>query len=372
MNTDNQQNVLPVRPFQNPSNSSEDIVDINRVDKNPVLVITSPVPPAFAVKQEPLSESLNAFKDSDVVYVSPVLEILTISDDEEKIAARQPTDSEQSKRVDRFWQELRKDSQDEENLSEDPHGLGSEYNLIMYERARKNAARKLVPKKTTSVRSDLKSKINFIDEGSNTDSGNNENNGNTDQAELNNFSLFFSTQLMLDYASNVAAAKSMSFVKSLSSINSTFYNQHFGHVSFNSRIERVIYCRDRGLQISINLPQFSLYNVSLRTCESIKQALNINEQDWLVLCKNIGFLESYSFNEYINGEKQSQFEFTVKKFLNLYFSTLSHFKCFRFYEISNNNDIECDNLVMNNKIDKTDVTRSIDSNILEKIKSFNR
>lgn len=188
VNIDNQRNAPQTRPFPNPNSSFEDVVVINQFKKSHVPPIPQCVPQIpVEIKQEPLSESINVFKDSDVLYVAPVHEILTISDDEEKIAAIQPSFLDQSKRVDRFWQELRNDSQEQQNQSENHDDLSAEYNLIMFER-RNVTTRKLLPKKITT-RSNLRNQVDYIDEGINNAPGKNKNNKSTNQDELNNLFL---------------------------------------------------------------------------------------------------------------------------------------------------------------------------------------
>ena len=209
---------------------------------------------------------------------------------------------------------------------------------------------------------------------SETTSSNDNNNGKITNAhtnilqESNNFSIFFSTQLMFDYARHSTIQTLLTYSKSPKTSISSSYSNSF-RPCFIVEVQRVIFKKNHKFEMFIDLSHFSLYDVHIRDM-FIKEFLNLNDLEWNVLLSNLNLLENYEFikktYDYNRLKKEDNFENVIKKHLDLYFSSLTNFKKFIYQPTEDSNIIEGikSNIIINSK----DVTKSIKSSLLQKIK----
>lgn len=346
----------PNRPFQSSANS-DDIVNIH--DEPPDCTIQN-------VKQEKCSQQND--NDSDILFVAiDPTEVIAISDEETCIDNNRIVPENNG--IDFYQQNLNMESQANHESNNTLASLDDEYGLISHKIARQN-----VTNRRPAQRKNVPSKMVYDSDV--TSSNNNGNSRNADfniPQESNNFSVFFSTQLMFDYAYHSSVKTLLTYAKhpkpSVPASNQDNYRPCFA-----LETQRVMFIKDHKFEMFIDLPIFSLYHVHIQS-SSIKEILNLNDLDWNILLSNLNLLESYEFVKKNYGHnrsrKEDEFENVIKKHLDLYFSSLTNFKKFLYRPSEDfNNHIKCinSNIMINSK----NVAKSIKPSILQKIKFLKR
>lgn len=345
------------RPFQSCNNSDniEDIVDINN---KPL----SDFEFQKTIKQERLSEPFVNDSDVKIVSFNPT-EVFSISDEDDNTLEVNRIIPENNG-IDMYQQNLNIESQVNNDSHDINASLESQYGLLTHRFAMQNVTCR------KNVQHNKPSTMNYeSDSTSQNSNGNRTNDNYNSPQESNNFSIFFSTQLMFDYACHSTLANQVTYAKApKSSISSS--NPNIYRPCFVLEAQRVTYLKNHKFEMFINIPLLSLYDVHIRN-SFIKEALNLSDLEWNILLCNLNLLENYEFvrkkSEHNRSKKEDEFENVVKKHLDLYFSSLSGFKKFHYQPSEDlNHHIERfnSNLIINSK----NVTSSIKPSILQKIK----
>lgn len=183
------------------------------------------------------------------------------------------------------------------------------------------------------------------------------------------FSVFLSTQLMLDYNRHNIEKTAMTFSKTSAAIASNNNNNN-EKSCFIIELKHVKFQSNQVFEISINLPQFALYDVLIRG-EAIKKVLNLNTLEFKKLLNNLNTLGFYEFTNGNNNRRRQageEFEILIAHHLDLYFATLSKFKHFL---VKNNDDGQTFQFNDATSVSHAgDLTSAIDPEMLKKIKSF--
>lgn len=173
---------------------------------------------------------------------------------------------------------------------------------------------------------------------------------------------------MFDYAYHSSIKTLLSYAKdpkpSVSSSNQNDYRP-----SFLLEAQRIMFIKDHKFEMFIDLPLLSLHDVRIQSY-FIREILNLSNLEWNILLSNLNLLESYEFVRksygHTRSKKDDEFANVIKKHLDLYFSSLTHFKKFQYRPFEDFNHIESfrSNIIINSK----NVAKSIKPSILQKIK----
>lgn len=110
-----------------------------------------------------------------------------------------------------------------------------------------------------------------------------------------------------------------------------------GASCFILELQRVTFKRAHQVfEIFFNLPQFSCYDCILKNHDDIKVCLDLNDAEWQTLKDNLHAIGDYEYNHAqkrsaVQGGASSHYELSIRRQLDLYFSTLSKFKAFQLF-----------------------------------------
>jgi hypothetical protein len=139
-----------------------------------------------------------------------------------------------------------------------------------------------------------------------------------------------------------------------------------GASCFFVELQRVTFKRQLNIfELSFHLPQFSCYDVILKTQSDIKIFLNLNDFEWDTLTNNLFTVGDYQFEKQGTSSRPTSagYESSIKKQLDIYFSTLSPFKTFQLF--SDGHDFSCQTL--SRSALQENITNAVDPSILDLI-----
>ncbi|KAG5677578.1 hypothetical protein PVAND_007327 [Polypedilum vanderplanki] len=385
------------RPLQLDEDSLHDIIPV--IQQND---IESSMPKEIEIKKEKSDEEINTpqstvLSDSCVIVSQVPEAIIEIedSDDETKKVYNELNYSEHS--LDEFQRNMNKNSDEidwckskdkSRNVSEkiSPYTDIAETNANVENKSQNNQEKvtqssgssnneiqEIPPNKPVNSFNKRRSKrptkgLQFlsdtINNSSEEQSGNESNTGEFSQMLNANFSVFLSTQVMLDHDTNMVEPTALTFTKPTTSTNN-----ELGKMCFYIELRQVIFKKDSVFQIVIDIPEYSLYNVSIDD-ENIKEALNLNDNEWNILLSNLSQLEAYEYGAQSHHNYQgTQFEKQISQHLDMYFSSISKFKNFILNFSSDGHTCQIKNPALNSL--STDLTDVLNKNLVNQIKLIN-